>query len=209
MLRRPVPRHGITKSDGDVGNAADGLAALVRAMALRDATAIQDFQAATFGPLCAIANRILRNHADAEEIVSDVYLRVWFNAEFFDPALGSARAWVNRICRNAALDRIRSFHTQRRHNPFAHISDAEYCESPECWLEEYQDSTAVRAALRRLSSRHRQLLELAFFDDKSHGQISHSEKLPLGTVKSSLRRSLKRLQRDLDEEASTRKVARL
>jgi RNA polymerase sigma factor (sigma-70 family) len=154
----------------------------------------------------AVAYRILRNHADVEDVVGGVFIKVWFQANRFNPARGSARAWLATMCRNASIDWIRRGAT-RSHRE---LSDSELelefdsTHSPELQIEKSQLGLAVSHALSRLPRLQRQVVELAFYRGLSHSEISLAAKLPLGTVKSHLRRSLIQLHRDLDTGNSRR-----
>lgn len=144
----------------------------------------------------AIAMRLLRNPALAEEAVQDTLLKVWTRAASFHPERGAARAWLTMILRNTALNILRS---ERR---LDHAADGD--------IEALQDRTAVddaeavrqaldptlrlRLCLEALDERRRHAILLAYVHGYSHGEIAGRTSMPLGTVKAWMRRGLDQLR---------------
>lgn len=134
---------------------------------------------------------IVRNQQDAEEVACDVYLQVWRSARRYDPARGSVLAWMLGICRARAIDRYR----RRRPKSLGEVAEpasggAAADEEPCELLQKLEQGSAIRRALELLSPIRRQLLLLAFFQGLSHEEISIETSLPVGTVKSHIRRAL-------------------
>ena len=175
-----------------------GLESLVGAMAAGNDAALSLLYQHTVAKVFAIACGVLRSKEDAEEVVCDVYTHAWLRASSFDAGRGSVMAWLAVMARNRALDRLR----QRRE--FASLdgerSDADGAPlmidalGPEQILARFQSGTALHRALRSLTAQRRQLLSLAFFQGLSHQEIADAVGLPLGTVKSHVRRALASLQ---------------
>jgi len=145
----------------------------------------------------ALANRILLNRSDAEEVVCDVFTQIWQQAKSYHPEKGSVIAWCMVITRSRALDNLRK---KKKHSD--RIQDAaefyqevanEKCE-PDKVIQMFQKHSEVRTVLESLSGAQRQLLALSFFKGLSHQEISDATSLPLGTVKSNIRRALEQLQ---------------
>lgn len=137
----------------------------------------------------------------AEKVVCDVYTHAWQRAGTYDPGRGSVMAWLAVMARNRAVDRLR----QRRdalsldddRQGALSASLAGEASSPEQLLTEFQSGRAVHRALQSLSEQRRLLLGLAFFQGLSHQEIADATRMPLGTVKSHLRRALAALQGEL------------
>jgi RNA polymerase sigma-70 factor (ECF subfamily) len=185
-------------------NRADGLVSLVTAMAAGDSSALSSIYEQTVPQIFAIARSMLRSKEDAEEIVCDVYTHAWTTAKNYDPCRGSVMAWLAVMARNRSVDRLR----QRRavvsldDEDNAHLADklVSATAGPDDILASFQSGSAVHAALASLSPLRRRLLGLAFFQDLSHQEIAAAEDIPLGTVKSHVRRALAALQTALERD---------
>ena len=141
----------------------------------------------------ALAMRILGNEGDAEEAVSDAYLQIWRGAGGYDSARGPVAVWVLMICRSRALDKLRARDAAVRFQD-AGLEAEEVAGDPQDVLAATRRGTRVHAALASLPPPTRQVLALAFFKGYSHQEISTATGLPLGTVKSQIRRGLAALR---------------
>jgi RNA polymerase sigma-70 factor (ECF subfamily) len=155
----------------------------------------------TAGQVFRTARRMLRSTEDAEEIVGDVFTFVWQQAQAYDVHRGSVRAWLTIIARNRSIDRLRQRHSARsldaeRRDPLT-TSLVYAGHGPDQLLARLQTRSAVDRALKSLSGLRRQLVELSFFEELSHEEIARSICVPLGTVKSHVRRALASMRRDL------------
>lgn len=148
-----------------------------------------------------VALRILRNRADAEEVVLDVYLQAWRSAPAFDPGRGTVEGWLITIARTRAIDRLRarSARPDLLAEPLEPVSRRVPSAGDDLdrQLELARTRTVVHGMLSRLRDSERQLLELAFFRGYSHQQVAALLDLPLGTVKTRIRTLLMRLRRPL------------
>jgi RNA polymerase sigma-70 factor (ECF subfamily) len=146
----------------------------------------------------ALAARALDRPA-AEEIVQDVFVAIWQNAERFDPALGSLRTWLLAIAQRRIANELR----RRSRRPKLASDDGESLAavdpSPgpvaEAWLA-YRRA-AVREALEHLPAEQRKALGLAFFEELTHEQVAQVLELPLGTAKTRIRSGLRKLRAPL------------
>lgn len=191
--RRPEEFLGFCEDAPSTPAEKDPLHECLIGISKRDQRALSRFYGATVSQVTAVARRFLWTKEDAEEIVGDVYFCVWGNPRAYDPARGAVRTWLSGMARNRAIDRLR-----RRH----HVSlDDERCGEifdslaspevgPDAQLAQAQESRAARWALSTLSPRRRRLFDLAFYEDLSHSEIAAALDIPLGTVKSQLRRAL-------------------
>jgi RNA polymerase sigma-70 factor, ECF subfamily len=174
---------------------------LVRGMAGGDAAALSRVYEQTVAQVFAIARGMLRCKEDAEEVVCDVYTHAWQRASTYDCGRGSVMAWLAVMTRHRAVDRLR----QRR--VALSLDDDRHCAlaaslvgeapGPEQILSQFQSGSAVHRALQSLSPQRRLMLGLAFFEGLSHQEIADATGIPLGTVKSHLRRALAALQGEL------------
>jgi RNA polymerase sigma-70 factor, ECF subfamily len=179
--------------------AQDALSLLVGNMCRGDKLALESLYEATVGKLYALASAMLRNAQDAEEVVCETYAQAWETAASFDPARASAMAWLLMMCRSRALDVLRRRRVRGESVDLAGFE--RICESiqqPEELLALMQRSSRVHAALASLTTERRQLVSLAFLRDLTHQQIAEATGLPLGTVKSHLRRALAQLREQLE-----------
>lgn len=146
----------------------------------------------------SIALSVLRCPADAEEVTSEVFGKVWLSAERFDPERGSIKAWLSAIARNTSLDRIRrnARHVGQQKLPAEDIaaSVADERDVPETWLEEMDFRSAVANAMRSLSQGQRRVVRLVLLQGLSQQEIARHLRMPLGTVKSHSRRGLTRMR---------------
>jgi len=141
-------------------------------------------------PVYATGMRLLGDVQLAEELVQDAFTSVWRSAASFDPARASFATWLYRITRNRATDLDR----RRRVRPRPAGEHGLYAVPGGPRPEEAVDAWDVAAALSILPSEHREVLELAYFEDLSQREISRRTGIPLGTVKSRTTAALKRFR---------------
>ncbi len=168
------------------------LSELVRMIAQTDESALARLYDATVDRVYGVAMRIVRTPELAEEVVSDVFLQVWRDARRYDEARGKVLAWLLIITRSRALDQLR-----RRDEAFSHpepfnLSDEPMDDghNPLDLLAATQANQQLNQAMEHLTPLQRQLLSLAFFRGYSHSEIVEHTGLPLGSVKTHIRRSL-------------------
>jgi RNA polymerase sigma-70 factor (ECF subfamily) len=177
----------------------DELALLVEDMRRGDESALESLYDATVGKLYALASAILRHADDAEEVVCATYAQAWEGAANYDVRRGNVLGWLLMICRSRALDLLRKRRARlETQDPGAIDRAAAELDQPDDLLSLMQQSSRVRAALAALPVERRQLVSLAFLRDLSHGEIATRTGIPLGTVKSHLRRALLQLREHLE-----------
>ncbi|HET6530368.1 MAG TPA: sigma-70 family RNA polymerase sigma factor [Actinoplanes sp.] len=154
------------------------------------------------GAVLHLALRTLGNRADAEDVTQATFVAAWQGRETFDPDRGGMLGWLLGIARRKAVDRLRSAAREARvaETIRALPEPAATVETPERVL----DRLVVADELARLPAEQRRTLELAFYDDLTHPQISAVTGLPLGTVKSHIRRGMANLRQrwEVDGAAS-------
>ena len=152
-----------------------------------------------FGP--RIKAYLIRRGCDAgqaEEVVQEVMVTLWRRAETFDSRQSSASTWVFTIARNKRIDMIRRENRPQIDPDDPALVPAE-SSGAERGLEQAQDAARLRTAIANLPTEQRELLMLAFFEDKPHSLIAEESGLPLGTVKSRIRLAMARLRRELGD----------
>jgi len=140
-----------------------------------------------------LAQRLLGNRADAEDVTQLTFMAAWAGRDGFDPQRGTILGWLLGIARRKAVDRLRSAARDDRVTETVRAQAAPPAE-PEV-PERIVDRLIVADELGRLPVEQRRTLELAFFDDLTHPQIAAVTGLPLGTVKSHIRRGMANLRR--------------
>ena len=164
------------------------LAAALARCAAGDRAALQMIYAGEAPRMIGVARRILLRQDLAEEAVHDAFMRIWRSAAGFDPHRGSARGWLYAIVRNRALSIHRNEHRYDASDETALDID---CEATMTRLPE---TSALRRCLERIDRPRRDVVVLAYAHGMSHGELAGRMKVPLGTVKSWVRRSLFSLQ---------------
>jgi RNA polymerase sigma-70 factor (ECF subfamily) len=146
------------------------------------------------GAVLHLAQRLLGNRADAEDVTQLTFVAAWNGRETFDPLRGSMLGWLLGIARRKVVDRIRSSARDAR---VAETVRAQLPAGgePDPHPDRVLDRLVVADELGRLPDEQRRTLELAFFDDLTHPQIAAVTGLPLGTVKSHIRRGMASLRR--------------
>lgn len=140
-----------------------------------------------------IALRGLGAHHDAEDITQQVFVRAWRGRATFDPGRGGLGGWLVGIARRQVADRLSA--RFRDSDVADRVGRAAGTPVAAAVPDQVVDAMVVADEMNQLPSRMRTVLQLAFFDDLTHQQIAALTGLPLGTVKSHLRRGLERLRR--------------
>lgn len=130
----------------------------------------------------------------AKEVTQDVFVSAWRGREKFDSSRGSLPAWLIGITKNRLIDNIRA---EQRHSSRRAASEPADV-GVEAEVERVGDRMLVADALKTLPERPRMVIELAYFEGLSHQQVSERTDLPLGTVKSDIRRGLASIRRHLE-----------
>ena len=170
--------------------------ALAEAFRGGDPTALRQMYDRFGGAVFHLALRTLGSGADAEDVTQTTFVAAWQGRETFDPARGSLLGWLLAIARRKVVDRLRAVARENR------IEDAvralPEATDPAAAPERVVDRLVVADELAQLPAEQRRVLELAFYDDLTHQQIAAVTALPLGTVKSHIRRGMARLRQRLE-----------
>ncbi|MCL4818010.1 MAG: sigma-70 family RNA polymerase sigma factor [Vicinamibacteria bacterium] len=162
---------------------------LLQRIAAGDRSALAELYDRHAGLVLALCLRILRDRAEAEEVMQEVFLQAWRQADRYDPARASVTSWLAVIARSRALDRVRR-RVARREAPEEAIPAAG--EAPRT-----AEAIAVREALRALPPAQRLALELAYYEGLTQVEIAERTGEPLGTIKTRMRAALLKLREAL------------
>jgi RNA polymerase sigma-70 factor (ECF subfamily) len=161
----------------------------------KEADALQEVYIRTNAKLYGICLRILRDRGEAEDALQDIYLKVWRSADSFDPARASPITWLATLARNRAIDKLRSSARLRSAEPVtAALEQPDPEESAFAKAAQKQESARLRHCIGELEERQSQAIRAAFLDGATYSQLADSADVPLGTMKSWIRRGLLRLR---------------
>jgi RNA polymerase sigma-70 factor (ECF subfamily) len=176
-----------------------------------DEAAFAALYEACVGRVYGMALRITRNAALAEEVAEDAFWQLWREAPRFDPARGTAMAWLLTITRSRALDALRARDPAELVEDAGELVDTQYTQAshealanPVDLLSATVADRSLHDALSKLDAQPRQLIALAFFKGLTHDEIAAHTGMPLGTVKSHIRRGLTALKTLLGDAAGRR-----
>lgn len=172
--------------------------ALLKGVAARDERAFEKFYDRLSPVLFGLVREILGNETEAEDVLQEGFLYIWEKAADFDETRGKARNWAVLILRHKAIDRLRMRARQSK------LADRAALELPNLFdmeparaddeAQASDQSLLVKKAVEALPSAQRELIECAFMRGWTHHVIAESTGLPLGTVKTNIRRGLCRLR---------------
>jgi RNA polymerase sigma-70 factor, ECF subfamily len=149
-----------------------------------------------------IAMRMLKARSDAEDLLQEVFVQVWRQAQSYKAERGSPEAWIVNIARSRAIDKIRSI--RRMEKSFVLTEDPTRAESTDNVESSAADSEvrmAMNSALANLPEAQRKVLELAYFGGLTQTEIAERLAEPLGTVKTRMRAGIQRLREMLGTQA--------
>lgn len=179
-------------------NAGAELVTLLEAIAAGDRTALSALYDRTSAKLYGICLRLLGSEPEAEDALQETYVTVWRNAARFDPHKAGAITWLAVVARNKAIDRLR-----RRTLPSEAIDAAADIadDGPTAFdlVQQGQDSARLAGCLDELEEKPRAMIRAAFLDGASYPELAEREGVPLGTMKSWIRRALLRLRGCLEQ----------
>lgn len=177
--------------------------ALVGRIARGDSAAFAAFYDRHASQVLGLLFKMLRRRAEAEEMLQEVFLQVWRDAERYRPQGSTPRGWIFMLARSRAIDRIRSSSARRRREeatagPAGESVPGSVAPAGPERLEDRERRRRVANALAELPPEQRTAIEHAFFDGLSHREVAERLGEPLGTVKSRILLGMRKLRRSLE-----------
>ncbi|MBC7520483.1 MAG: sigma-70 family RNA polymerase sigma factor [Sandarakinorhabdus sp.] len=162
-----------------------------------DRVAFRDFYDRTSAKLFGIILRIVIERAEAEDVLQEVFVTIWRKAAEFDPARASPVTWTATIARNRAIDRLRA----RGSRPSAPIDEAgevaDHSPLADALIDTESAAGRLGSALAGLDPRHAATIRSCYFEGMTYEALAAREGVPVGTLKSWVRRGLVRMEADL------------
>lgn len=163
-----------------------------------DRTAFSQLYDETVGQLYGLALGICRRRSRADDVVQEALVRIWRHAHRYDPGRGEPMAWLATIVRRLSIDALRRAGTDVQLEPEVETGLSDPDGGPLGHAIRARNASAVRRCLSELEPRQRICILLAYYKGYSHSEIGARLGLPLGTVKSHVRRGLRRLKRCIE-----------
>jgi RNA polymerase sigma-70 factor (ECF subfamily) len=188
---RPARPHRAAGGARDDGS-RDADASLMAAFLRREPAAAAALYAKYASRIYGFGLVLLKDRADAEDLVQDTFLKAWRRGSMFDPLRGSLDTWILLMARNLAIDllRRRKLEAKVRLSEARAGSEVSQEPSPELYAERRDLVERAREAIGRLPAPQRSALELAYLGDRSSTQVAELERIPLGTAKSRIRQGI-------------------
>lgn len=174
------------------------LSDLLMAVAQQDRQAFDALYRLTSAKLFGICARMLSQRSDAEDALQEAYVLVWRKANLFDAKIASPITWLAMIARNKCIDRLRTGGVERNQAPLE-LADALLAHEPIDPLEADSDQRRLDHCLSTLEDNHQGLIRTAFLDGSTYDELATRQGVPLGTMKSWIRRGLLRLKACLQQ----------
>jgi RNA polymerase sigma factor (sigma-70 family) len=164
-----------------------------------DQKAFAELYKRTSSKLFGVCLRMLRDRGEAEEVLQETYTTVWRRAESFDAAKASAITWLVTLSRNKAIDRLRQHREELMDDPQKMDETVDEQPTPAADAESSQEYRRLEQCLNTLEPQQRSSVREAFFTGATYNELATRCKVPLGTMKSWIRRSLIQLRTCLDQ----------
>lgn len=164
-----------------------------------DVSALESVYSATSAKLFGICLRILNDRQEAEDVLQDVYVNVWRRAGSFDSGRASPITWLSTLARNRSIDRLRALRRTGTVEPVEAAEDiADPSPDPLAALESNDDARRLADCIGELEERTADAIRSAFFGGITYSDLAARAAVPVGTMKSWIRRGLSKLQECLE-----------
>lgn len=172
---------------------------ILQRIAAGDQAAVTECMDQYGGLIWSLARQFLRSAEDAEDVVQEIYIELWSKADTFDPAKAGETTFVAMIARRRIIDRLRKL---GRQPPTEELEEAGQLEPASDFdmAETVTDLARAEKVIAGLKPEQQQVLYMSIYEGHSHNAISELLNLPLGTVKTTIRRGLIRIREDLEEQ---------
>lgn len=171
---------------------------LLARVALGDQAAFAELYDNMAPRVLGLVKRLLRDHAQSEEVTQEIFLEIWQSAARYDSSKGGASGWILTMTHRRAVDRVRASQASRDRDVKIGVRDyvSEYDNVSET-VQVRIESERVEKAMLRLTELQRQAVTLAYYGGLSHSEVAEKLSVPIGTVKTRLRDGLIRLRDEL------------
>ncbi len=161
-----------------------------------DQAAVSDFISRYGDLVWSLARRYLGNHMEAEDAVQEIFIEIWKNAGRYDRNVASEVAFISTITRRRLIDRLRQFN---RRPGMESIDDQVGASQPTVpsTLNDDAEVAQVERVLSDMDPKHREILSMSLYEGYSHSEIAETLEMPLGTVKTRVRRGLMHVREQL------------
>jgi len=177
---------------------------LLRRIAQRERAAFEDLYSRYVNILYASALKFVKEDADAQDVVQDVFIQIWDKAKLYDPAKGKPLTWALTLTRNRAIDRIRAIQRRTRlRDEFEQetfVDESAGVREALSGVDASEKGQILRKAVSQLSPQQKKVIELAYFGGLTQTEIAEKLGEPLGTVKARARRGLLKLKELLGDQ---------
>lgn len=174
-----------------MSNKREELAFALQGVAAGDRASLRTVYELTSAKLLGTILRIVPTRERAEDILQETFIKVWHRAGAFDPAMGSPITWLCTVARNTALNVVRadSRRGEVATDVLPDIADDRVAPADD-WLCDLEDTAALSHCLEQLQPDQRRSIRMAFFEGLTHSELAERVDVPLGTMKSWIRRGL-------------------
>ena len=183
------------RSSSDASGAREKLRAAMVRLANGDEAALEEIYNATRLKLFGICFRILGDRKEAEDALQDVYVNLWQRADRYDPERASPISWLSTFARNRAVDRLRMGKVRAGSVAVDEAMPlADEAPLADMMLVDAERSAQIHECIETLDENTKKHIRSAFFDGFTYAQLAESADVPLGTMKSWIRRGLQKLR---------------
>jgi RNA polymerase sigma-70 factor (ECF subfamily) len=167
--------------------------ALIKRLQSKDVLALNYLYNSYSKALFGVLLRIVDSEEQAEEVLQDVFLKIWDKIETYDPEKGRLYTWMVNISRNMAIDKLRSKENSKQKKTDS-IDNNVYSFAREKYVETVTDHIGISKVLDQLSVDQRQVIDLVYFQGFTHSQVADDFNIPLGTVKTRIKAAMTKLR---------------
>ena len=198
MLVLVSQENDVSRAAGDERTPAAVQQALLERVAQGDQAAFAQLYDQMAPRVLGLVRRLLRDHAQSEEVTQEIFLEIWQNATRYDSSKGGASTWIMTMSHRRAVDRVRASQSSRDRDTKIGIRDydADYDNVSET-VQTRIEHERVEKAMQRLTELQRQAVSLAYYGGYSHSEVATLLSVPIGTVKTRLRDGMIRLRDEL------------
>ncbi|MFZ1816236.1 MAG: sigma-70 family RNA polymerase sigma factor [Rhizobiaceae bacterium] len=177
---------------------SDEITVLIGRVAMRDRDAFRDLYSRTSAKLFGVCLRVLKDRAEAEDALQEIYLKIWHNASRFGPSRYSPISWLVAVARNHAIDRLRARKPQGADFDTAY-EVADDRPDPEQAAVNRSGERQIGDCLEELDNARQEAVRGAYLDGLSYQELAERHAVPLNTMRTWLRRSLMKLKECLEK----------